>query len=119
SAYLLRVAPSCLLSLLTRSTPPLLSTRSLHDALPISRSSWTGRRTTARRPPSAPTPSADACGPPSPPRARGRRSRTPRSHTSRRSEEHTSELQSRFDLVCRLLLENNNSIAVAAYSRAH
>src|SRR2546428_9279014 len=27
-----------------------------------------------------------------------------------RSEEHTSELQSRSDLVCRLLLENNNSI---------
>src|SRR5699024_7928651 len=26
---------------------------------------------------------------------------------SRRSEEHTSELQSRFDLVCRLLLEKN------------
>src|SRR5699024_11782625 len=26
----------------------------------------------------------------------------------RRSEEHTSELQSRFDLVCRLLLEKNN-----------
>src|SRR5699024_11709103 len=26
----------------------------------------------------------------------------------RRSEEHTSELQSRFDLVCRLLLENKN-----------
>src|SRR5699024_7633217 len=26
-----------------------------------------------------------------------------------RSEEHTSELQSRFDLVCRLLLEKNNS----------
>src|SRR5699024_11752370 len=26
-------------------------------------------------------------------------------HTSIRSEEHTSELQSRFDLVCRLLLE--------------
>src|SRR5699024_11635122 len=25
-----------------------------------------------------------------------------------RSEEHTSELQSRFDLVCRLLLENTN-----------
>src|SRR5699024_12631563 len=25
--------------------------------------------------------------------------------TTRRSEEHTSELQSRFDLVCRLLLE--------------
>src|SRR5699024_11436017 len=26
-----------------------------------------------------------------------------------RSEEHTSELQSRFDLVCRLLLEKNNN----------
>src|SRR5699024_12185446 len=26
-----------------------------------------------------------------------------------RSEEHTSELQSRFDLVCRLLRENNNT----------
>src|SRR5699024_12761510 len=28
----------------------------------------------------------------------------------RRSEEHTCELQSRFDLVCRLLLENKISI---------
>src|SRR5207249_11947905 len=27
-----------------------------------------------------------------------------------RSEEHTSELQSRFDLVCRLLLEKNKKI---------
>src|SRR5699024_12464238 len=29
-----------------------------------------------------------------------------------RSEEHTSELQSRFDLVCRLLLEKKNIIGV-------
>src|SRR5690349_23115817 len=29
----------------------------------------------------------------------------PRARTDRRSEEHTSELQSRRDLVCRLLLE--------------
>src|SRR5699024_11704251 len=29
-----------------------------------------------------------------------------------RSEEHTSELQSRFDLVCRLLLEKKNDICV-------
>src|SRR5699024_11284525 len=29
----------------------------------------------------------------------------PNSCTGQRSEEHTSELQSRFDLVCRLLLE--------------
>src|SRR5437868_8104975 len=28
---------------------------------------------------------------------------------ARRSEEHTSELQSRFDLVCRLLLEKKNT----------
>src|SRR5699024_12269416 len=36
-----------------------------------------------------------------------------------RSEEHTSELQSRFDLVCRLLLEKKNkspSVALAANS---
>src|SRR5207249_8678351 len=29
---------------------------------------------------------------------------------NQRSEEHTSELQSRFDLVCRLLLEKKNNI---------
>src|SRR5699024_12870702 len=32
----------------------------------------------------------------------------PRDRAARRSEEHTSELQSRFDLVCRLLLEKKN-----------
>src|SRR5699024_11736280 len=31
-----------------------------------------------------------------------------RGHGIPRSEEHTSELQSRFDLVCRLLLEKKN-----------
>src|SRR5690625_5435070 len=31
---------------------------------------------------------------------------------TRRSEEHTSELQSRGQLVCRLLLEKKNTIAV-------
>src|SRR5438067_4640227 len=47
---------------------------------------------------------------------RRRRTRRParaaaRTHrlTGARSEEHTSELQSRFDLVCRLLLEKKNS----------
>src|SRR5438067_9533239 len=34
-----------------------------------------------------------------------RADRAARDHRARRSEEHTSELQSRFDLVCRLLLE--------------
>src|SRR5699024_12430977 len=38
---------------------------------------------------------------------RGRRSRDC-SGERQRSEEHTSELQSRFDLVCRLLLEKKN-----------
>src|SRR5699024_11621028 len=33
--------------------------------------------------------------------------------TAPRSEEHTSELQSRFDLVCRLLLEKKNNKTVA------
>src|SRR5438067_4956158 len=33
-----------------------------------------------------------------------------RSSYGRRSEEHTSELQSRFDLVCRLLLEKKNGM---------
>src|SRR5437868_11004951 len=32
-----------------------------------------------------------------------------------RSEEHTSELQSRFDLVCRLLLEKKNTAATRRF----
>src|SRR5699024_12093531 len=32
-----------------------------------------------------------------------------------RSEEHTSELQSRFDLVCRLLLEKNKRYKLRTY----
>src|SRR6478752_10338572 len=55
-------------------------TLSLHDALPISSC---GRRSGWRRARGSPRPG-------------GRR---------RRSEEHTSELQSRLHLVCRLLLE--------------
>src|SRR5699024_12109409 len=34
----------------------------------------------------------------------------PADPTGPRSEEHTSELQSRFELVCRLLLENTNTL---------
>src|SRR5699024_11557164 len=33
-----------------------------------------------------------------------------------RSEEHTSELQSRFELVCRLLLEKKKAVALACSS---
>src|SRR5437868_7527972 len=35
----------------------------------------------------------------------------------KRSEEHTSELQSRFDLVCRLLLEKKNLIHITTGSQ--
>src|SRR2546422_5875629 len=55
-------------------------TLSLHDALPIWRRMASASQRTIRRPPG------------------GRRSWS-------RSEEHTSELQSRLHLVCRLLLE--------------
>src|SRR5437868_13293113 len=58
-------------------------TLSLHDALPI----WSTPRSS----------------PPASTRSTRRRVRS--SLRKSRSEEHTSELQSRFDLVCRLLLE--------------
>src|SRR5690349_22611067 len=66
-------------------------TLSLHDALPICSITPGSRRAAIRR----------SCNPTSlavkyPTNARSRRTR---------SEEHTSELQSRRDLVCRLLLE--------------
>src|SRR5689334_25026083 len=66
-------------------------TLSLHDALPIS-CRWRRR---AHRSWRAGSPSRRA------------RPRSPlrRSSRGRRSEEHTSELQSQFHLVCRLLLE--------------
>src|SRR5690349_23430358 len=46
-------------------------------------------------------------GPRRPPRKGNRRVR---GHVRTRSEEHTSELQSRRDLVCRLLLEKKKNI---------
>src|SRR5207249_12303553 len=94
-----------------------LYTLSLHDALPIStrrlrlirrrqptRSKWRRTICTTKRP-------ASSC------RAASPRFRTCNGGCASRSEEHTSELQSRFDLVCRLLLEkkkknkNNNTNA--------
>src|SRR5471032_2462545 len=64
---------------------PDIYTLSLHDALPIC--AW---RIPSRRParwPASPKTARDSCW------------------TNSRSEEHTSELQSHHDLVCRLLLE--------------
>src|SRR5699024_12414340 len=92
---------------------PHIYTLSLHDALPISPSI---------SPPTPAAPARTSAGTrpqPTPPTARSSNSSSPPSNansptggiwtastsTSPRSEEHTSELQSRFDLVCRLLLE--------------
>src|SRR5256885_16348216 len=66
-------------------------TLSLHDALPISSRP---RRGTTR-------PTRSPQGGPSPPAGSGTRT----APSSPRSEEHTSELQSPCNLVCRLLLE--------------
>src|SRR3712207_7439554 len=83
-------------------------TLSLHDALPISRRpGWRAGRSGRR-----------AGGPGlSPPRTcsrgSGRRRGTPPPSRSRgRSEEHTSELQSRQYLVCRLLLEKKKKNSI-------
>src|SRR5207253_11343032 len=76
----------------TATAPTALYTLSLHDALPISaRAARPGRSAdaeTARRR-----------------RHSGRESHAPAQGEAWRSEEHTSELQSRGHLVCRLLLE--------------
>src|SRR5688500_6693910 len=69
-----------------------LGALSLHDALPISaRTTGWARSRCCRTPP---------CGS----RCCSRRSRSCSAHGTSRSEEHTSELQSPRNLVCRLLL---------------
>src|SRR5437868_12659191 len=90
----------------TQPAPSEIYTLSLHDALPI----WARPAGPARgRPEEGHGPDrrlSDASevvaalgGPP------GQGQVTGAVDTTHRSEEHTSELQSRFDLVCRLLLE--------------
>src|SRR5437773_7678348 len=81
-----------LLFLSTVSPTPEFYTLSLHDALPI-------------------------CTAPTPPAARASMAtRSPATASlapvPARSEEHTSELQSHHDLVCRLLLEKKNNRTV-------
>src|SRR5207244_12962895 len=102
----------CLLFYSIAPPPPELSTPSLHDALPIStccttcsspvgsRRAWsTGTARGSCRPSSTGgSSSASAAG-----------GGCSRPWTRRRSEEHTSELQSPDHLVCRLLLEKKNT----------
>src|SRR5688572_32441575 len=92
---------------------PELHTLSLHDALPIYGPGEPVATTCASMWSSAASErSPDACAleRPSTRDASARRGRTPPSPRSRcpRSEEHTSELQSQSNLVCRLLLEKKN-----------
>src|SRR5690606_42002398 len=95
-----------LLFFLTDPAPTEIYTLSLHDALPIStpsRISFSIAEVERLRT------AATAAGPPATARSRERVMGVSlarvRSTISRRSEEHTSELQSRENLVCRLLLE--------------
>src|SRR5262249_61626048 len=103
---LLSLLPSSLIFLLffffndTATTE--IYTLSLHDALPIY------------------TRTAGACGPWFPWRCRQRsagraRCLDPPRRRARRSEEHTSELQSLTNLVCRLLLEKKNKATLTLY----
>src|SRR5438094_6102119 len=98
--------PSDGLSFFHTRAPPEIYTLSLHDALPISRRASPARRSCRRysiwhlrigyaRTPRAAFPSAKG-----------------------RSEEHTSELQSPYDLVCRLLLEKKKDTHPATTSAA-
>src|SRR2546429_5249604 len=91
-------------------------TLSLHDALPI----YSGCRRYHRKDPSRKLGSRVA-------REQFSRARQPASWGSAslysnnlpvRSEEHTSELQSRLHLVCRLLLEKKNMIQLLLISHA-
>src|SRR5258708_12727354 len=92
---LLSLAPSCLFFFFFNDTATTeIYTLSLHDALPI----WSWRPTRA----SPPRTSGGATGRPS---ATSSASGSAASHRWKRSEEHTSELQSPDHLVCRLLLE--------------
>src|SRR5699024_12839625 len=91
--------------------PTAFYSLSLHDALPISSSRWRRPRRRYRIP-------RHSAGASLKQRRRGQRVQhracIPRHSAGAslkpdRSEEHTSELQSRFDLVCRLLLEKKKT----------
>src|SRR5690349_25021853 len=84
--------------LLSEPASPAISALPLHDALPISRR----RRAPAGGRRAAPGRGRAGAAV----RGAGRRRAEP---PPQRSEEHTSELQSRRDLVCRLLLEKKKA----------
>src|SRR5436190_6526893 len=92
--------------------PTDIYTLSLHDALPICSRGGPAARPRASKSSAAP---ASRPRPSSTPRALP--SSTIRRRARRRSEEHTSELQSHSDLVCRLLLEKKKTkVTCTAYA---
>src|SRR5206468_10504682 len=100
----------------TDPKPPRTSPLSLHDALPISSARHRARGLSPAPPAVAWGKSSGVkaflrCAPPVLPAAgKGRGSLTRVQNVAvLRSEEHTSELQSRSDLVCRLLLEKQET----------
>src|SRR5207248_10526506 len=97
-----------LIPLIAHPEPPRIDTLSLHDALPISIAP-TASPSSAARPPrsssSASVSSARSATTTPSTAGHGRRGRAARWPRRGRSEEHTSELQSPYELVCRLLLE--------------
>src|SRR5699024_11272628 len=106
------MTPSFSFALLLFDAPPADASYplSLHDALPISISratltASTSTTATCRGPePKMSLKISPKATPTLTPKASSATFRGPA-----RSEEHTSELQSRFDLVCRLLLEKKNT----------
>src|SRR2546421_3900682 len=104
----------CFFFFFNDTATPEISPLPLPAALPISGTS-PPRRTTPE-PGASPgdcagseawtrSPMAPSSGSPTAATSSGRRATTSPSLSRQRSEEHTSELQSRSDLVCRLLLE--------------
>src|SRR5699024_12535958 len=101
-SFLVSPPPLLLLSIFNNPASTYIYPLSLHDALPIS----------------IPAPTSGLCAMSTSGSAwaavwlwwaRTAPARLPSSSFCVRSEEHTSELQSRFDLVCRLLLEKKNT----------
>src|SRR5690606_39446519 len=103
--------------LLTDPAPPVLSRPSLHDALPIFSAPPASATSAIPQPPASSSATVSSRPPASCCRQKGRsisvstmasparkKMRPPQSIPNR-SEEHTSELQSRETIVCRLLLD--------------